>query len=128
VAVARACARACLIYVLVVSTSMQTWYLCLPVGMAIVLGWRNTFTRVTLAYSLLALPALYLKYYLRDGTPLWVDLVYGLGPLVLLAYALRPALRTAARSHKPAALAVGDDGQRAGRYGVTRTIVKQGRR
>ena len=85
---ARACARSSLIYILVVSTSMQTWYFCLPVGMAVVLGWRATFTRVTIAYSLLALPALYLNYYLRESTPLWVDLVYGLGPLVLLAHAL----------------------------------------
>ena len=128
VAVARAVARSSLIYILVVSTSMQTWYLCLPVGMAIVLGLRTTFTRVTIAYSLLALPALYLKYYLRESTPLWVDLVYGLGPLVLLAHAFMPALRTRARPHEPAAQAVGDDGHRARRYGVTRAIVKQGRR
>ena len=128
VAVARAVARSSLIYILLVSTSMQTWYLCLPVAMAIVLGWRSTFTRVTIAYSLLALPALYLKYYLRESTPLWVDLVYGLGPLVLLAPAFMPVLRARARPHEPAAQAVGDDRQRARRYGVTRAIVKQGRR
>ncbi|MDQ6674718.1 MAG: hypothetical protein M3069_28940, partial [Chloroflexota bacterium] len=57
-AVVQASARSCLIYVLVVSTSVQTWYFCLPVGMAVVLGWRAAFTRVTVAYSLLGLPAL----------------------------------------------------------------------
>jgi hypothetical protein len=128
VAVARACARSSLIYILLVSTSMQSWYLCMPVAMAIIVGWRATLTRVTLAYTLLALPALYLKYYLRDSTPLWVDLVYGLGPLALLAPVFIQALGARARSHEPAAQAVGDDGQRARRYGVTRAIVKQGRR
>jgi hypothetical protein len=138
-AVARATARACLIYVLIVSTSVQTWYFCLPVGMAVLLGWRATFTRVTIAYSLLALPALYLSYYLRESTPLWVYLVYGLGPLVLLArgsadtiaewlQAARPRSSTGARTHEPAAEAVGDDRHRAGRHEVPRAIVKQGRR
>jgi len=132
--IALACARACLVYVLVVSTSVQTWYFCLPVGMAVVLGWRTTFTRVTLAYSLLALPALYLNYYLRDSTPLWVDLVYGLAPLVLLAGGvarLRPArLRSGARArtHEPATQAIGDDHQRARWHEVSRAVVKQRRR
>ncbi|HLZ30337.1 MAG TPA: hypothetical protein VKV73_23695 [Chloroflexota bacterium] len=118
--VSGAVSRSCLIYILVVSTSVQTWYLCLPVGLAVVLGWRATFTRLTIAYSLLALPALYLNYYLRDSTPLWVNLVYGLGPLSLL--------RTRARAHEPAAQAVGDDGHRARRDRVPRAIMKQGRR
>jgi Dolichyl-phosphate-mannose-protein mannosyltransferase len=119
--VARASARSCLIYVLVVSTSVQTWYFCLPVSLAVVLGWRATFTRVTVAYSLLALPALYLNYYLRESTPLWVAVVYGLAPLVL-------ALPTRARTHEPAADVVGDDEQRAGRHRVPGAIVKQARR
>ncbi|MGI9145732.1 MAG: hypothetical protein ACR2IK_04150, partial [Chloroflexota bacterium] len=83
-AVARATARSSLLYVLVVSTSVQTWYFCLPVALALVLGWRATFTKLTVAYSLLALPALYLHYYLRDSTPIWVDGVYGLAPLLFL--------------------------------------------
>jgi hypothetical protein len=113
-AVARATARSCLIYVLVVSTSVQTWYFCLPVALAVVLGWRATFTRVTVAYSLLALPALHLNYYLRESMPLWVNLVYGLAPLVLLARgsaatvaawlrAARLRLRAGARTHELAA-------------------------
>jgi len=83
-AVVRASARSCLIYVLVVSTSVQTWYFCLPVALAVVLGWRAPLTRITVGYSLLALPALYLHYYLRESTPLWVDAVYGLAPLLFL--------------------------------------------
>jgi hypothetical protein len=82
--VGHALARSSLVYVLLVSTSMQTWYLCLPVSVAAALGWRRRLTRVTVAYSALALPALYLSYYLRDNTPGWVYLVYGLGPLVVL--------------------------------------------
>jgi hypothetical protein len=82
--VARASGRACLVYVLLVSTSVQTWYFCLPVALVVGFGWRATLTRVTIAYSVLALPALYLSYYLRESTPLLVNLVYGLTPLLPL--------------------------------------------
>ncbi len=82
--VGRGIARSALVYVLLVSTSVQTWYLCLPVSVAAALGWRRRLTRLTLAYSALALPALYLSYYLREKTPGWVFLVYGFGPLLVL--------------------------------------------
>jgi hypothetical protein len=85
--VARACARSCLVYVLIVSTSVQTWYFYLPVALALGLGWRNSLARVAVGYSLLALPALYLSYYLRDSTPLGVQLVYGLAPIAPTAIA-----------------------------------------
>lgn len=83
-ATVRATVRSCLIYILVVSTSMQTWYFCLPVAVAALLGWRSTLTRVVVGYSVLALPALYVGYYLRDATPWWVPVIYGLAPLGLL--------------------------------------------
>jgi len=113
-AVARASACSCLMYVLVVSTSVQTWYFCLPVAMAVVLGWRATSTRLAVGYSLLALPALYLHYYLRESTPFWVDIVYGLTPLLFLGrgavqtFAVRLGgawlrLRAGARTPEPAA-------------------------
>jgi hypothetical protein len=61
------------------------------------LGWRATLTRVILGYSVLALPAIYLNYYMRDATPAWVNLVYALAPL---APVLIPLLgRTDLRSH-----------------------------
>jgi hypothetical protein len=82
--VARGIAGSSLFYILLVSTSVQTWYLCLPVSVAAALGWRRRLTRLTLAYSALALPALYLSYYLREKTPGWVFLVYGFGPLLVL--------------------------------------------
>jgi hypothetical protein len=97
--VARASARACLVYVLVVSTSVQTWYYCLPVALALGLGWRTTLARVTIGYSLLALPALYLSYYLRGNTPFVIYVVYGLAPLLPLAF---ESFRARARAHKPA--------------------------
>jgi hypothetical protein len=95
--IARACARSCLVYVLIVSTSVQTWYFCLPVALALGLGWRNSLARVTVGYSILALPALYLSYYLRDSMPFGVNLVYGLAPVtptVITALARRVASRT----------------------------------
>jgi hypothetical protein len=89
-AVARGLARSCLVYVLVASTSVQTWYFCLPLSIALVLGWRRRLARISLAYSALALPALYLSYYLRDTLPAWIFLVYACAPLlVLLPDALR---------------------------------------
>ena len=121
--VARASARASLVYVLLVSTSMQPWYLCLPVSLAVVLGWGSSLTRVTIGYSLLALPALYLHYYLRGATPAWVDVLYALLPVLGLA----PALHRWAgpRGHEPAAQAVGHDVERAGRHAVAVAIVEQ---
>jgi len=125
-AVARALARSTLIFVLAVSTSVQTWYLCLPVAVAVALGWRWRVTQVGLAYSLLALPALYLNYYLRDSTPGWVNLVYGVAPLLLVIPDLAAWAR--ARAHVPAAERVGDDEQRAGRNRLPRAVVEEARR
>jgi hypothetical protein len=122
-AVARALARSSLIYVVAVSTSVQTWYFCLPVSVAVALGCRWRVTQLTLAYSVLALPALYLSYYLREATPLWVNLVYGLAPLLLLVPDL--AARTRARPHVPAAETVGDDEQRARPHGAARAVVEE---
>lgn len=123
-AVVRATARSCLIYVLVVSTSMQPWYLCLPVAITVLLGWRAELTRVILGYSLLAVPALYLSYYLREATPFWVTLVYGLAPLApaLTAWLLQ---RAAPRSHEPTAVRVGQDEQRAAGHGVAHAVVEE---
>ena len=39
--IARATARSVLIYVLLVSTSVQTWYCCLPIAAALKLGWSS---------------------------------------------------------------------------------------
>jgi hypothetical protein len=83
-AVARAVARASLVFVVLVSTSVQTWYFCLPVSIAILLGLREPVARLALAYAALALPALYLSYYLREQTPGWVFVVYACAPLLVL--------------------------------------------
>ena len=125
-AVAVALTRSSLIYIVAVSTSVQTWYFCLPVAVAAALGWRSRLTRVTLAYSVLALPALYLSYYLRDSTPAWVMAVYGVAPLVFLAPGLAAWAR--ARAHVPAAERVGDDEQRSRRHRLASAIVEQARR
>jgi hypothetical protein len=122
-AVARALVRSCLIYILAVSTSTQPWYFCLPVSVAVALGWRWRMTQVTVAYSVLALPALYLSYYLRDSMPGWINVVYGLAPLALFALDLAAWAR--ARAHVPPAEAVSDDEQRAGRHRVARAIVEK---
>ena len=90
----------------------------------VVLGWQQTLTRITVSYSLLALPALYLHYYLRDATPFWIDIVYGLAPLVWLV----PRSRARPGRHEPAAIAVGDDKQRAERHRVAGAVVEQARR
>jgi hypothetical protein len=81
---ARALASSALLYVVLVSTSMQTWYFCLPVSVAVLLGLRARVARLALAYSAAALPALYLTYYLRAQTPGWVFLLYASAPLVVL--------------------------------------------
>ena len=81
---ARGLARSTLLYVLVASTSVQTWYFCLPLSIALLLGWRRRIARISLGYSALALPALYLSYYLRENTPTWVFLAYAFVPLLVL--------------------------------------------
>jgi hypothetical protein len=124
-AVARALARSSLIYILAVSTSVQTWYFCLPVAVAAALGLRRL-TQVTLAYSLLALPALYVNYYLRDSTPVWAYFVYGAAPLLLLVPDL--AAGAGPRAHVPAAEAIGHDEQRAGRHRLPGAIVEEASR
>jgi hypothetical protein len=104
-AVARASARSCLIYIMVVSTSMQPWYFCLPVALTVLMGWRSALTWAIVGYSVLAVPALYLSYYLREATPTGVALVYGLAPLApVLIAALRR--RAGTGPHKPAAVRV----------------------
>jgi alpha-1,6-mannosyltransferase len=82
--IARGLVRACLVYILVVSTSVQTWYFCLPVAVVVLFGVRSGLTQLCLAYAALALPALYLSYYLRDATPGWVFVGYAFGPLLVL--------------------------------------------
>jgi hypothetical protein len=83
--VAGALARSSLAYILLVSTSFQPWYFCLPLSVAMSLGWRRRIARLTLAYAALSLPAVYLSYYLRELTPGWVFVVYACAPLFVLA-------------------------------------------
>ena len=120
--VARATARSVLIYVLLVSTSVQTWYFCLPIAAALLLGWNSRLTHVAVAYGVLALPTLYAHYYLRDAAPVWLDLVYVCAPLAWLAV---DTLRARARADKPAAVAIGDDDHRADGHRLAGTVVKQ---
>jgi hypothetical protein len=102
-AVARGLARSCLVYVLIVSTSVQTWYFCVPLSIALVLGWRCRIARISLAYSALALPVLYLSYYLRDSLPTWIFLVYACAPLLVLVPEVlrtwRPPRKVPAMAH-----------------------------
>ena len=125
-AVARALCRSTLVYVLAVSTSVQTWYFCLPVSVAVALGCRWRWAQLALAYSALALPALYLSYYLRAATPWWVYVAYGLIPLAVLVPGL---VRARARAHVPAAELIGDEeqpgsptGPRRGTSGVSSQV------
>lgn len=104
--IAAATARSCLIYILLVSTSMQSWYFCLPVAVALTLGWRHVLSQVSVGYSLLALPALYLSYYLRDSTPLAVFVLYALVPLIPVARDLsRRRAHLASTAHRARDLA-----------------------
>jgi hypothetical protein len=82
--IVRATARSSLVFILVVSSSLQPWYFALPLGLAVLLGWHDRLARVVVGYSVLALPALYLAYYLRDGTPEVVYVIYALVPLLPL--------------------------------------------
>jgi hypothetical protein len=117
-AVTRATARSCLIYILLVSTSVQTWYFCLPVALALGLGWRSVLAQVAVGYSLLVLPALYLSYYVRDALPLAVFIAYGLLPLL-------PILWARARAHEPAAVGVRDDEDRPERHRNPGAVMEQ---
>ena len=106
-ALARGLARSCLVYVVVASTSVQPWYFCLPLSIALVLGWRRRIARLTLAYSTLALPALYLSYYLRENTPFWIFVLYAFAPLavllpdVVVKWRRKPALTNAPVQPRP---------------------------
>jgi hypothetical protein len=82
--VVRAMARSSLVYLLVASTAVQPWYFALPLALAALLGWQDRLARIIVSYSLLAGPALYLSYYLRELTPEPVFVIYGLAPLLLL--------------------------------------------
>jgi hypothetical protein len=99
-ALARGLARSCLVYVLIASTSVQPWYFCLPLSVALLLGWRRRIARLSLAYSALALPTLYLSYYLRESTPAWVFLAYAFVPLVVLVPDILVALRPRELRHR----------------------------
>jgi hypothetical protein len=70
--------------------------------MTLVLGWRRPIARITLAYSAVALPVLYLSYYLRDSLPPPIFLVYAIAPLaVLLPDLVRARRRTSAVALRP---------------------------
>ncbi len=125
--VARALARSTLIYVLLVSTSVQTWYFCLPITLALTLGWRTRIARLALAYGALALPALYVSYYLRDLTPGWVYLAYAGVPLLALAPDLL-ATRARARAHVPPAIGIGDDEQATHGHRGSRAVMEKAHR
>jgi hypothetical protein len=81
-----------------VSPSVQPWYFSLPLALAVVLGASSTVGMVTIGYTVLALPVLYLQYYLRDATPFWVNMAYGLAPLLPLF--CRWARPSPQRTHK----------------------------
>jgi hypothetical protein len=75
------------------------------VALTVLMGWRSALTWAIVGYSVLAVPALYLSYYLREATPIGVTLVYGLAPLApVLIAALRR--RAGTGPHKPAAVRV----------------------
>jgi hypothetical protein len=120
---AGALARSALVYVLVVSMSVQTWYLCLPVTLALTLGVRHALARVSLAYAALALPALYVSYYLRELTPMWVFWLYACVPLALLIPDLATWAR--ARAHIPAAIGIRHHEQRSNGHAGAGTVVEQ---
>jgi len=85
------------------------------------MGWRSSLTWTIVGYSVLAVPALYLSYYLREATPFAVTLVYGLAPLapVLIAWLHR---RARTREHEPAARGVGRHEQRARGHRVAQAV------
>ena len=62
-----------------------------------------------------------LHYYLRDATPIWIDVVYGLAPLIWL----NPRLGARPGRHEPAAIAVGHNEQGAERHRVAGAVVEQ---
>jgi hypothetical protein len=102
--VVRATALSSLVFILVVSSSLQPWYFALPLALAVLLGWGDSLTRVVAGYTVLGLPVLYLAYYLRDGLPEAVWLVYALAPLLPLLPSL-PAWRPLLARRKLAPLA-----------------------
>lgn len=104
--VAQALARSSLIYILLVSTSVQTWYLSLPVALVALFGWQRRLTRLTLAYSVFALPALYISYYLRENTPAWIFLAYGFAPLLVFLPSVAAKLASPGRYTQPHEAAV----------------------
>jgi hypothetical protein len=83
--VIRASVRSSLVYILVVSTSVQVWYFALPLALAALLGWRSALSRLAIGYTLVALPVLYASYYLRELTPMSAWLAYWLGPPLVIA-------------------------------------------
>ncbi len=92
-ALIEATARASLVIILVVSIWVQAWYFILPLGLAVLLGWRSRLARVAVGYTLMALPALYFHYYLQDTAPGAIYLVYAGVPLLpALSDWLRPRL------------------------------------
>jgi hypothetical protein len=86
----RAATRASLIIILVVSIWVQPWYFVLPLGLAVLLGVQSMLTRLSIGYTLTALPAMYVHYYLQDAVSGAIFLVYaGVPPLLLALEVLR---------------------------------------
>ena len=108
-AIAAANARSCLVFIVLISPTIQPWYYSLSLALAVVLGASRTLGRLAIGYTLLALPVLYLHYYLREATPGWVDVLYGFAPLLPILLQTRPrqsrpnpvAAATCYGSHSP---------------------------
>ncbi|MBV9543180.1 MAG: hypothetical protein JOY61_02250 [Chloroflexi bacterium] len=96
--VIRASARATLVIILVVSIWVQPWYFVLPLGLALLLGVRTLLAKISIGYTLTALAAMYVHYYLQDAVSSAIFLVYAGLPLLLAIPELlgrrdRPRLR-----------------------------------
>jgi hypothetical protein len=71
---------------------VQPWYFILPLGLAVLLGMHDVLARVAVAYTLTALVALYVHYYLQDAVPGVLYLAYAGLPLLIAVRLSRPAL------------------------------------
>jgi hypothetical protein len=117
-ALALAVARSTLVYILVVSVWVQTWYFALPLAAAVLLGLQAVVARFAVAVTLTALPCLYWSYYLQESTPDGVFAIYAAVPLAVLGWGLLGARGRARRTTvladaRPVRLAA-DDGLEAG--------------
>lgn len=111
-ALARSATRLLMVVILLVSIWVQTWYYILPLALAALLGWRSLLTRVVVAYTLTALPVLYVHYYLQDDVPDGIFLLYGGVPLVLPLVASVRSWRRG-RPAEPASFAGADQRERS---------------